>query len=165
MGADIYLKSIFEPFQAQYRPPTHECGEHPTTFMDRHYDELRKSGGYFRNGYNSGDVMWAMGLSWQGTVGPMLDENHCLPIARASELIEMIAGRPLTREHVVAHVFGDMGNDHPLTADILRTVDGIEQEVTGKAPPQRQVPTQQEIDDLVALLNVRRDQLLAILRK
>ena len=33
------------------------------------------SGGYFRNGYNAGDIMWAMGLSWWGTVSPMLTDN------------------------------------------------------------------------------------------
>jgi hypothetical protein len=82
MGADIYLQSA------------------------------RDSGGYFRNGYNSGDIMWAMGLSWHGTVAPMLDEGldegRCLPIPRARELVEMIEARPLTRERVGRHIFENM---------------------------------------------------------
>ena len=77
----------------------------------------------------------------------------------------MIEERPLTREHVVARVFGNMGNGHPVTETIARIVEEAKQQATGEAPPRRQPPTQEEIDNGVAFLNTRRDELLAILRK
>ena len=109
-------------------------------------------------------VMWASGLSWN-IVGEMLDKNRYLPVKRARELVEMIEARPLTRDHVVAHVFGDMCNGHPVMGGIMRMVEEVEQEVTGEVPPPRQPPTQEEIDSLVAFLNTRRNDLLAILWK
>ena len=100
MGVDIYLPSIYEPFVANednFRPVA--AGD-PVRYINAMFDRMRASGGYFRNGYNSGDVMWAMGLSWEGDVGPMLDEGHCLPIGRARELVALIEARPLTHERL-----------------------------------------------------------------
>ncbi len=68
------------------------------------FDEMRASGGYFRNGYNSGDVMWAMGLSWPHTVGGMLDSEGYLPVERARKLLAMIEARPLTKERLTQHL-------------------------------------------------------------
>jgi hypothetical protein len=45
----------------------------------------------------AGDVMWAMGLSWHGTVEPLLDKKRYLPIERAKELIAMIEARQSRR--------------------------------------------------------------------
>jgi hypothetical protein len=128
MGVDIYLESIWKPFeekltterltQSQLRPRTPSQID---AFMTHIYDQFRASGGYFRNAYNSGDVMWAMGKSWE-MVGSMLDERQHLPIERARELVELIEAHPLTREQITAHVFGDMGNDHPTMGPIMRTV-------------------------------------------
>lgn len=92
MGVDIYLKSIFDPFIKQRRHAMDEdlVKEDFNHAIELMYETYRSSGGYFRNGYNDGDVMWAMGLSWVDTVHPMLDVERCLPIERARELIAMI---------------------------------------------------------------------------
>jgi hypothetical protein len=157
MGADIYLQSVWKPF-AENNPPRAPM---PGTTV---FDEMRASGGYFRNSYNNGDVMWAMGSSWQA-VGEMLDEYGYLPVDRARELVEMIEARPLTREQVIAHVFGDMCNDHPLIGRVRKTLHKLAAKNGEQPPDPHRMPTQEETDDLVAFLNKRRDELLAILRK
>jgi len=63
MGADLYLNSVFEPWWAKNQVRAFNAPDCDST------SEMRASGGYFRNSYNSGDVMWAMGLSWPHTVG------------------------------------------------------------------------------------------------
>jgi hypothetical protein len=167
MGVDICLESIWNPFMKKLEsepPPVRRPDQSMEEFIISMYDRYRASGGYFRNGYNAGDVMWASCLSWN-IVAEMLDKNHYLPVERARELVEMIEARPLTREHVVARVFGNMGNGHPVTETIARIVEEAKQQATGEAPPPRQPPTQEEVDNGVAFLNTRRDELLAILRK
>jgi hypothetical protein len=113
------------------------------------YDSFRASGGYFRNGYNAGDVMWAMGLSWSRDVGKMLDANRQLPIDRVQELIAKIEARPLTREVVARHIFEHMSDGcchHPISG------------FGGHGPPP-------DLDEMSTLLRKRRDELLIILRK
>ena len=67
------------------------------------------AGAYFRNAYNAGDVMWAMGLSWHDTVLPMLVDGY-LPVERARELLTMIEARRLTKERLTQHYFDHMTN-------------------------------------------------------
>ena len=91
MGADIYLNSVWEPFFAEYERRTERRRREPSET----YEAFRSSGGYFRNAYNSSDIMWAMGLSWRH-VQTMLDAEHRLPIERARDLLALIETRPLT---------------------------------------------------------------------
>ena len=86
MGADIYLGSIRKQFDGN--------SEESQTSQQRSSDVT----GYFRNSYNDGDVMWALGLSWWGTVSPMLEDDFWLPVRAARELLAMIEERPLTKE-------------------------------------------------------------------
>jgi hypothetical protein len=119
---------------------------------------MAASGGYFRNGYNAGDVMWAMGLSWPDTVMPMLDADDRLPIERARELLAMIEARPLTREVIGRHYLENMTNgreQHPTTGPIAWIVDGAE--AANKLPP--------DFDRICQFLQQKREDLLAILRK
>jgi hypothetical protein len=169
MGVDIYLESVWKPFEEEILKNSSSSPSKAVSdmeaFIQRHYDEMRASGGYFRNGYNAGDIMWAMGLSWNGTVFPMLDEDCCLPITRAIELVEMIEARPLTRDVVAAHLFEHMTdgiNTHPVSGAIMEMVEMAKAEVTNEKPQKKLPP---DFDSLFALLNERRDQLLVILRK
>lgn len=167
MGVDIYLESIWKPFEEKLqREPLPVLGpdQSPLDLVTDMYDRYRATGGYFRNGYNAGDVMWASGLSWS-MVAEMLDQNQYLPVERARELVKMIEARPLTRDHVVAHIFSVMGNGHPVTKNIERIAEEAKQEMRGEVPAPRRPPTQEEIDNAVAFLNARRDELLTILRK
>jgi hypothetical protein len=130
---------------------------------------LHSSGGYFRNSYNAGDIMWAMGLSWPETVLPLLDDESDLPIPRARELIELIEARPLTRERVALHMFENMTsgvNEHPTTGLIERVMEKVMADEHGEdssPPPPKSPPP--DFDQLFGFLNQRRNELLAILRK
>src|SRR5262249_12584895 len=110
MGVDIYLMSVWEQWE-QANPGWNRWGDEPFATADELksaveavFDKASSSGGYFRNGYNAGDVMWAMGLSWD-YVHEMFDAERRLPIDRARELISIIEARPLTRECVAKHFF------------------------------------------------------------
>jgi hypothetical protein len=166
MGADIYLESIFNPFaETLSRRPKPEPDVDPEKLIAGIYDAMRASGGYFRNGYNSGDVMWAMGLSWHGTVVPMLDDNGYLPVGCARELVSMIEARPLTRESVAAHLFANMTDGvepHPLTGQLMQSMEEAMADATGQTLPWKTPP---DFDHLFQVLNTRRGELLTILRK
>lgn len=153
MGVDIELKSVFEPwltaFEASERGKAIvETSDNSIRAMEQIYEAYRSSGGYFRNGYNAGDVMWAMGLSWDGTVGPMLDADKWLPVARARELVALIEARPLTCERVARHVFEHMTDGvepHPVTGPLVEMI-----EATTDEPPQAKAPP--DLDHLLAFL-------------
>ena len=90
MGEDLELRSVIEPFvadNANFRLP-HDAD--PVASIETLYNRLTATGGYFRNGYNSGDVMWAMGLSWDGTVGRCWTQGRLFADERAGELVALI---------------------------------------------------------------------------
>ena len=155
MGVDIFLNSLWQPFEAKYKEPKLDERD-PEASMNRIYDEMRASDGYFRNGYNSGDVMWAMGLSW-ANVRLMLDSDFFLPVASARELIDTIEAHPLTRERVAAHISEHMAGGVDQPGNIQQMLE----DMIGR-PRSLEVP---DTDRLFAFLNARRDQLLTILRK
>jgi hypothetical protein len=159
MGADMYLNSIWNPWVDAHRQdlldhhgPDAETVEDFIHELDRiseeFFDKARSSGGYFRNGYNSGDVMWAMGLSWREDVGKMLDSKCRLSIDHARALIAKIEARPLTRERVAQHIFEHL-SDGSVTYRTGFTEHG--------PPP--------NLDEMFAFLGKRRYELLTILRK
>jgi hypothetical protein len=118
MGLDIYLKSIHEPFvnsqafedmlkqlkgQAAYTDPR--------MLVQARFELLKKSGGYFRDAYNTGSLLWALGLSCRNDLFPMLDETRHLPIDKAIELVAMIDARPLTKESFGRHYLANIANE------------------------------------------------------
>jgi len=161
MGVDIYLKSISDPFIKEYvKRPAPNAGRDPFAI----YDDYRASGGYFRDGYNSGDVMSAMGLSWSDTVTPMLDAENRLPIERARELLAMIEARPLTRERLARHFqnMTDGIDQHPVTGHIMTALRQRATAGDGGAAIGPELP---DFEALAAFVTKRREELLAILRK
>jgi hypothetical protein len=68
MGVDFYLNSIWKPWLADNMERVFKAADMDATFgagatiagTSMMHDEMRASGGYFRNSYNSGDVMWAI---------------------------------------------------------------------------------------------------------
>jgi hypothetical protein len=160
MGADLYLESITHTQDANEiarSPAPKHLG--PVERIEYHFDVLRACGGYFRNGYNAGDVMYAMGMSWDD-VGRMLDDEYHLPIACARELLATIKERPMTRERVARHVLENMmdgKHGDPATA----WVQDIMQDITGED----QKPAPPDIDELHGFLSKRYGELVAILEK
>jgi hypothetical protein len=159
MGADLYLNSVWEPWWASNKERLHNA---PTAGVSsisaaatEIFDEMRASGAYFRNGYNSGDVMWAMGLSWPHTVGGMLDSEAYLPVERARELLVMIEARPLIQERLTQHYFDHITHgveQHPVTGWLFRSLGGLP-----AVPP--------DFDNLAVFLRQRRTELIAILKR
>jgi hypothetical protein len=158
MGADLYLNSVWEAWRANNMERFRDAPDSDPTSEDastdgKIFDKIRASGGYFRNGYNSGDVMWAMGLSWPHTVGGMLDSEGCLPVERARELLAMIEARPLTKERLTQHYFDHITHgveQHPITGWLFRSLRGLP-----ALPP--------SFDTLAA--RQRRTELIALLKK
>jgi hypothetical protein len=166
MGIDIYLNSIWQPFLADWEkrgsPPPAEH-DNPIQIMEARFEYFASSGGYFRNGYNGGDIMWAMGLSWSRTVSPMLDKKHRLPIEDARKLLSMIEERPLTKERLAAHYLKNMtdGTDqHPITGPLQ---EAIAEALGGEEDTQRPLPP--DFEYFAGFLSKKREQLLTILRK
>jgi hypothetical protein len=172
MGVDIYLNSIWNPWVETHRqdllnPETSDADNIDDFIHDilrrsnEVFDKARSSGGYFRNGYNAGDVMWAMGLSWRNDVGAMLDSECRLPIDHARDLFAKIEARPLTRERIAQHIFEHITNgvlEHPVTGHIQDLLtDAANGDTRPLAPP--------DLDELSGFLCKRRDELLVILRK
>jgi hypothetical protein len=157
MGADLYLESLWEPFIKQYEKrerPNVDGPDATLAAVGDIFEDFRSSGGYFRNGYNAGDVMFAMGLSWYGTVLPMLDDSGHLPIDQARKLLAMIEERPLTGERLSQHYLEHMCNDadpHPEFGR-LRQHD-----------PEPWVPP--DFENWAQFLRQRHEQLIVILRK
>ena len=171
MGADIYLESIWVPFAEKLSPLTPTPGldlPDALSALDDYFEGMQASGGYFRNSYNAGDVLWAMGLSWPA-VGKMLDQGDYLPLERARELVEIIEARPLTRQQVAAHIFENLIDGverHPFIGLVQRSLERALAE-TGEEPRIGFMMFSQppDVDSLFGFLNASRNQLLAILRK
>lgn len=160
MGVDLYLPSIYDPVAANednFRPDS--PFEDPVQHMTAIYDKMRATGGYFRNGYNSGDVMWAMGLSWSGVVGPMLTDGR-LPIERAQELVALVEAHPLTDERLGRVYLAELTNGvdlHPVQRMLDRVLAEAIGDDTPKAPP--------DFEFWAGFVRKRREELLALLRK
>jgi hypothetical protein len=126
MGADLYLSSVYDPFAEKFwngPEAKRRVGLDPMSDIERIFNALESSGGYFRDAYNDFDVMWAMGLSWCDTVSSMLDDDTIhLPIERAKELVALIESRPLTKEVLTRHYLENIagGSNHPLQEPVGR---------------------------------------------
>jgi hypothetical protein len=167
MGVDIYLHSIWRPYceannvEQQMASLCEACGGDPAAALTELYRQDELSGGYFRNGYNWGDIMWAIGLSWSADVGSRLDAEGRLSIDHARELVAMIEARPLIRERIGRHVPENMTDgvqQHPIAGPIFsRLAAATGHELAPLLPP--------EFESLSQFLVDRRERLLAILRK
>ncbi len=114
---------------------------------------------HFRNSYNSGDVMWAMGLSWPGTVGNLLDSESYLPVESARELLAMIEARPLSKERLAQHYFDHITKGvehHPISGLIIRTLREDKNVVLPASSPP-------DFSCIAAFLQQRRSELIVLL--
>lgn len=54
--------------------------------------------GYFRDSYNSYNVLWQMGLSWWRDIIPMLNKSHGLTIKKIGRFKAMVETREIPDE-------------------------------------------------------------------
>jgi hypothetical protein len=157
MGVDIYLNSIWKPWFKAHKAELRNLSAERIIAWQRDpnaiFDFYRSSGGYFHNGYNAGDVTWAMGMDWRD-VGALLDKKRRLPTKRACELVAKIKACPLTRERVGQHIYQHMTNGMDVGA--MRFARELIGDISEVDPP--------DFDVLFPFLNKRRDELLAIVR-
>lgn len=105
MGADLYIKSLWEPNYKRNLPKferavakRNKCkGDSPEYDKAQadvmKYADLMNSIGYFRDSYNSTSVLWRLGLSWWQDVKP--NEDGCISIADAKKLLVHVRNAPL----------------------------------------------------------------------
>jgi hypothetical protein len=76
MGADLYIRAIHDPIVEKYQPlfdkavrrrdalPSDSNEQEVAQQEVEKYYDLMYSEGYFRDSYNSTNVLWTLGLSW-----------------------------------------------------------------------------------------------------
>lgn len=75
MGADLYHKSIMKPAYAKYHPEWEKVITSPKSNneegikkrqdeLDRLWNLMYPEAGYFRDSYNSSNLLWTLGMSW-----------------------------------------------------------------------------------------------------
>ena len=97
MGADLYMNKAYDKRMEEHRASLDELGKHPShEELEPLYDKIYKQGDvYFRDSYNSGSVMWAMGMSWWDDVVPMLDQDGNLSHEDTLKLVNKITDAPI----------------------------------------------------------------------
>lgn len=88
MGADLYIKAVHDPIVKKYQslfdkavrqrdalPKDSQEHDRAQQEVEKYYD-LMYSEGYFRDSYNSTNVLWTLGLSWWRDVVPLLNEQR-----------------------------------------------------------------------------------------
>ena len=97
MGADLFMNKAYDKRMEEHRASLDDLGKHPShEELEPLYDKIYKQGDvYFRDSYNSGSVMWAMGMSWWDDVVPMLDEDGNLSHEDTLKLVNKITDAPI----------------------------------------------------------------------
>ncbi len=116
MGADLYIKSIHQPLVDKYGPlfeaaarrrDQAPAGSKEQTkaqrLVDKYYDRMYAAG-YFRDSYNSTNVLVTLGLSWWQDVMPLCNDRE-LEGDNLHRFRDMVAGAEQhlpTREELTA---------------------------------------------------------------
>lgn len=101
MGADLYIRKISDKLREEWNPKfdaavkardalpkDSKAAERAQKKVMAAYDGMF-SDGYFRDSYNTGNVLWTLGLSWWNDVIPMLEDGNLTPV-KAKELADRI---------------------------------------------------------------------------
>lgn len=100
MGADLYIQSIYKPQRDKIEPLFNQAvalrdslpegsaeRERAQEQVSEYYDQLYAAG-YFRDPYNSWDLLWKFDLSWWNDVLPKLNEDGELSPSDAAWLLD-----------------------------------------------------------------------------
>tara|TARA_R110002020_G_scaffold473812_1_gene703644 strand:+ start:339 stop:776 length:438 start_codon:yes stop_codon:yes gene_type:complete len=98
MGADVYMAKGFDKRMEEHRVLLDELGDHPShEQLAPLYDKIYVQGDvYYRDSYNSGSVLWAMGLSWWNDILPMLDDEGTLDKDGIETFLGLVEDKPLS---------------------------------------------------------------------
>jgi hypothetical protein len=108
MGADLYLNSAFKKNRSRYAPrfdhwvakrdSLRKAGKQEATDKAheqvwKYYDKMNERG-YFRDSYNSSNLLWMFELSWwEGVLALFVDEDGNMTPRNARRFLEMLAER------------------------------------------------------------------------
>lgn len=124
MGADIYLKKVYDANHDLYYPKFTaeaelrdqarargdlEAAEKHQVEVSRLYD-LLQARGYFRDSYNDSSLIWLLDMSWWGSFEQWFDEEGDLPPENMPEVIALIDKQFTT---VFAGNFAAKFGEHP----------------------------------------------------
>jgi hypothetical protein len=105
MGADLYIRSLYEPNRARWEPEFEAAvrlrdrlsADSPHRLaaqeeVNRYFEQM-SSQGYFRDPYNDWDLLWKFRLSWWDDIIPKLDRGGGLSVKAAQRLLAILGER------------------------------------------------------------------------
>jgi hypothetical protein len=160
MGLDMWLPSIFDFDDEQQAKRVLNnvdgLGIHPMKYMERMYDALRATGGYYREGYGGRGLLSLMGMSWHEIIDS-LENKTTLPPAQARHLLAELEARPFTK----AMLF-----EEERRPDRMDSMIAWMEKVTGRKtrPPTESDFSDRETEKTYSDYAKRRLELMALLR-
>jgi hypothetical protein len=118
MGADLYIEKIHYPLMQKYEPLFEAAVRRRDSLPQKSkeaataqrevtkYYDLMYSEGYFRDSYNSTNVLNRLGLSWWTDVQPLCTKNRKLRHDKLRKFRDMVAGAKLelpSKEEIEKH--------------------------------------------------------------
>jgi hypothetical protein len=106
MGADLYIKKLYEPMKKKYDPLFEKAVKKRDSAIskpeekkyqkevDKYYDKMH-SKGYFRDSYNESNVLNKLGLDYWQDVSAFLNKKGQMSPQNADILAKMIENRNL----------------------------------------------------------------------
>jgi hypothetical protein len=108
MGADLYLNSVFQKNRARYAPKLdhwvakrdtlHKAGQQEAADeaqkqVVRYYDKMYQRG-YFRDSYNSSNLLWLFDLSWwQDVLEVLVGKDGKMSPEKAKSFLRLLEDR------------------------------------------------------------------------
>jgi hypothetical protein len=113
VGADLYLNSVFRKHRDRYAPKfdhwvakrkaLHKAGQQEAAdkaqkWVLKYCGKMHERG-YFRDSYNSSNLLWLFDLSWwQDVLEVLVDKDGKMSPRNAKRLLQMLADRKLIFE-------------------------------------------------------------------
>jgi hypothetical protein len=108
VGADLYLNSVFREHHSKYAPKfdhwvakrdaLHKAGQQEAAdraqkWVLKYYGKMHERG-YFRDSYNSSNLLWLFDLSWwQDVLEVLVDEEGKMSPRNAERFLQTLADR------------------------------------------------------------------------
>ena len=105
MGADLYMNDAYKKREKKLAPQIQEALDNRKANPDDEdahqkamdlYDKLYTKDVYFRDSYNSGSLMWSLGLSWWEDVQELIDNEGDLHPLQIQKLLNIIKSREVS---------------------------------------------------------------------
>lgn len=110
MGADLFIMSIFdknrEKYQAEFdRAVERRNAETDAAKKEKHqkkvailWDKMYSSKGYYRDSYNSSNLLWALGLDYWIWLEGLLDDDRKMSVENMIYVVSEIKKRDITQD-------------------------------------------------------------------